>query len=348
MIIRPDVIGIDPNNIERVKIADAARIINEGKLVAFPTETVYGLGADALNPKACANIFEAKNRPLDDPLIVHIADKEDLFKVAREIPDTAVKLIDEFWPGPLTLVLKKAETVPDIVTAGLDTVAVRMPDNEIALSLIREAKTFIAAPSANLFGRPSPTTAQHVLQDLNGRIDLLIDGGKVNVGVESTILDLIQHPFRILRPGGISLEKLKTILPDIAISKEYAILSPGMYARHYSPKAAVILVEEKGKAQIDKVRSLAYEFAMQGYNFGIMAKEENKDGYSDHNVKVLGPGKNLPICAANLFSVLREFDRNNVDLIIAEGVEEKELGVAIMDRLRKASGREEKECSAKF
>lgn len=338
MIIRPDVIGIDPNNIERVKITDAAKIINEGKLVAFPTETVYGLGADALNPKACAKIFEAKNRPLDDPLIVHIADKEDLFKIAREIPDTAFKLIDEFWPGPLTLVLKKAETVPDIVTAGLDTVAVRMPNNEIALSLIREAKTFIAAPSANLFGRPSPTTAQHVLQDLNGRIDLIIDGGKVSVGVESTILDLTQHPFRTLRPGGISLEKLKTILPDIEIYKERVILSPGMYARHYSPKATVILVEEKGKDQIDKVGNLAYEFAMQGYNFGIMAKEENKDRYGDHNVKVLGPEKNLPLCAANLFSVLREFDRNNVDVIIAEGVEEKELGMAIMDRLRKAQG----------
>ena len=158
MIIRPDVIGIDPNNIERVKIADAARIINEGKLVAFPTETVYGLGADALNSKACAKIFEAKKRPLDDPLIVHIANKEDLSRVAREIPDTALRLVDKFWPGPLTLVLKKAETVPDIVTAGLDTVAVRMPNNKIALSLIREAKTFIAAPSANLFGRPSPTT----------------------------------------------------------------------------------------------------------------------------------------------------------------------------------------------
>ena len=334
--MKTDILRVDSFGIDQVTIRIAADIIKSGGLVAFPTETVYGLGADALNPEAVAKIFEAKNRPLNDPLIVHIADIQDLLRLSNEVYKITLDLVDAFWPGPLTLVLKKSQTVPSIVTAGLETVAVRMPDHPVALSLIRESQTPIAAPSANLFGRPSPTTAQHVLDDLNGRVDLILDAGKTNVGVESTILDLTQTPFRILRPGGVNLESLRTIIPDIEPYNGNKILAPGMFIRHYSPKAKVILVEENGSVQIDKIKMLASEFAVQGYCIGIIAKEENKDKYSDFNVKVLGPAKNLNLCAANLFSILREFDKEGTQVIIAESVKEEGLGVAIMDRLRKA------------
>lgn len=336
--MRTEIIKVNPHNIDLTKIRGAAKKIKDGDLVAFPTETVYGLGADAFNSQAVAKIFEAKNRPLDDPLIVHISQREDLFKLIKDIPDIVSELTDEFWLGPLTLVLKKSEIVPDIVTAGLDTVAIRMPANEIALSLIRESQTPIAAPSANLFGRPSSTDSQHVLDDLNGRIDLIIDGGKSEVGVESTVLDLTQSPPSILRPGGVSIERLKEIIGGVKIYKQDKILSPGMYPRHYSPKAKVILVEGNGEVQVEKVRNLASRFDLQDCCLGIMAKEENKDKYGGFNVKSLGPGDDLATCAANLFSVLREFDKEDVDVIIAESVKEEGIGLAIMNRLRKASG----------
>jgi L-threonylcarbamoyladenylate synthase len=340
--MKTDILKINPFSIEQDYIIKAANIIRAGGLVAFPTETVYGLGADALNPVACAKIFQAKNRPFEDPLIVHIADKQDLLRLFNDVYKITLDLVDAFWPGPLTLVLKKSQGIPLIVTADLETVAVRMPDHPVALSLIRESQTPIAAPSANFFGRTSPTTAEHVLDDLDGRLDLILDGGKTSVGVESTILDLTQTPFRILRPGGVSLESLRTIIPDIEPYQGNKILSPGMFKRHYSPKARVILVEEDGKAQIDRVKTIVSEFAMQGYCVGIMAKEENRDTYDrDFNIKILGPAKNLSLCATNLFTVLRDFDKDGTQIIIAEGVKEEGLGVAIMDRLRKASVREE-------
>lgn len=336
--MRTEIIKVNPHNIDLTKVRKAAKKIKDGDLVAFPTETVYGLGADAFNSQAVAKIFEAKNRPLDDPLIVHVSQREDLFKLIKDISDIVSELTNEFWPGPLTLVLKKSEIVPDIVTAGLDTVAIRMPANEIALSLIRESQTPIAAPSANLFGRPSSTDSQHVLDDLNGRIDLIIDGGKSEIGVESTVLDLTQSPPSILRPGGISIERLKETIGGVKIYKQDKILSPGMYPRHYSPKAKVILVEGNGEVQVEKVRNLTSRFDLQDCCLGIMAKEENKDKYDGFNVKSLGPRDDLATCAANLFSVLREFDKEGVDIIIAESIKEEGLGLAIMDRLRKASG----------
>ena len=331
------VLKINPDKIDCGKIKKAAGIIKEGGLAAFPTETVYGLGADALNPKAVAKIFEAKNRPLDDPLIVHIAEKRDLLKLTERIPDTAHELSSEFWPGPLTLVLKKSEIVPDIVTAGLDTVAIRIPANEVALSLIKAAGRPVAAPSANLFGRPSPVTAQQVLDDLDGKIDIVIDGGRTVIGVESTVVDLTQSPPTILRPGGISRERLREIMPQVRIYRQGKILAPGMYPRHYAPHAKVAIVEGDGEVQVEKVIKAASEFYKQGYQVGIMAKEEHKKMYKG-NVKSLGPGSNLTICAANLFSILREFDREGVDIIIIEGVIEEGIGMAIMDRLRKAAG----------
>ncbi|MDO8749372.1 MAG: L-threonylcarbamoyladenylate synthase [Candidatus Omnitrophota bacterium] len=338
-----EILKIDAYAPDISKIKKASQIIKEGALVAFPTETVYGLGADALNPVACAKIFQAKKRPLEDPLIVHIADKQDLFKVAREVDKITLDLIGEFWPGPLTLVLKKQEAIPDIVTGGLDTVAVRMPNYKIALSLIKEAKTPVAAPSANLFGRPSPTSAQHVLEDLDGKIDLVIDGGSANIGVESTIVDLTREPFSILRPGGIGIEELRRIIPQIEFYKKDGILSAGMYPRHYAPNAKILIVEGNGKTQVEKVKDLAREFDLRGYRFGILAKFENKDRYGDFNVKLFGPGNDAVLCAANLFSALRDFDQDQVDVIIAEGVKEEGLGAAIMDRLRRASVVSEKD-----
>ncbi|MBU4252264.1 MAG: threonylcarbamoyl-AMP synthase [Candidatus Omnitrophica bacterium] len=336
--MKTGILKINPFSVEQDYILKAANIIKAGGLVAFPTETVYGLGADALNAVACAKIFQAKSRPLEDPLIVHIADKQDLFKVAREIHKITSDLIDAFWPGSLTIVLKKQEVIPDIVTGGLDTIAVRMPNHKIALELIKEAQTPIAAPSANLFGKPSPTTAQHVLEDLDGKIDLVIDGGSTAIGVESTIVDLTREPFCILRPGGIGIEELRRIIPQIEFYKKDGILSAGMYPRHYAPNAKVLIVEGNGKIQVEKVKDLAREFDLQGYHFGILAKFENKDRYGDFNVKLLGPGNDLVVCAANLFSVLRDFDRDKVDVIITEAVKEEGIGIAIMDRLHRAQG----------
>ncbi len=332
---------INSAQIDRDLIQEAAEVIKKGGLVAFPTETVYGLGADAFNSDAVSKIFAAKERPFNDPLIVHVADKQDLLTLSVEVYRITLDLVDAFWPGPLTLVLRKSAIVSSVVTSGLESIAVRMPDNPIALSLIKAAQTPIAAPSANLFGRPSPVTAEHVLEDLEGKIDLILDAGKTRVGVESTILDLTQTPFRILRPGGVSLESLRTIIPDIEPYQGDKILSPGMFKRHYSPKARVILVEENGKAQIDRVNAIASEFARQGYGVGIMVKEENKDKYNgDFNIKILGQAKNLSVCAANLFTALRSFDKDGTQVIIAEGVKEEGLGAAIMDRLRKAAARD--------
>lgn len=335
--MRTKVIKVNPQNIKLEKIRKAAEIIKKGGLVGFPTETVYGLGADAFNPKAVARIFEVKKRPLNDPLIVHLADKKDLVKVAKETDEFAQKLIERFWPGPLTLVLKKSPLLPDIVTSGLKTVALRMPSHPVALNLIREAKTPVAAPSANLFGKPSPTCARHVLEDLRNKIELVIDAGGTEVGLESTVLDLTQKPFTILRLGAVSVEELQSVIPGIKLYREKKILAPGMFKRHYSPRAKVIVVEE-GRTQIEKVKRLARKFLEEGKRVGIMAKEENKNKYQNFKIKVLGRGNDFRTCASNLFSLLREFDREKFDIIIVEGIKEKDLGRTIMERLRKAQG----------
>ena len=337
--MKTKILEINPKRIDLAQIKIAAEEIKKGNLVAFPTETVYGLGADVLNEKAVAKIFQVKGRPFNDPLIVHIADVKELNRLSKHVPPVALKLAKAFWPGPLTLVLKKSELVSGIVTADLNTVAVRMPANNIALSLIREAKTPIAAPSANLFGRTSPTIAQHVADDLGGKIEMIIDGGKTKVGVESTVLDTTTRPVQVLRTGGISLEKLQKVIGQVKISKELeeGFRSPGMLNSHYSPQARLILVEEKGETQVEEVRQLASEYKAQGFKVGIMAKEENQKKYNGFEVKVIGKGTELEICAANLFSTLRSFDKEGFEIIIAEGLEEQGLGLAIMERLRKAA-----------
>ncbi len=341
------ILKVSSENPELEKISLAAKIIRQGGLVAFPTETVYGLGADALNPKAVREIYAAKNRPLDNPIIVHVANKEDVYRLAEDVPEFAEKLMESFWPGPLTLVLKASSIVPRVTTGGLDTVAIRMPSHKVALALIREAETPIAAPSANLAGRPSPTMAEHVIQDLYGRIDVILDAGPTNIGVESTVLDLTCDPPQILRPGGTTYEELKRILGRVSIHPaalarreihiEHA-RSPGMKHKHYAPKAKVVLVEGKFNAVINKIRELAQQYIREGKKVGILATDESLSEYDVGIVKSLGSRRDLASTAKNLFKLFREFDEDEVDIIIAEGIPQKELGLAVMNRLRRAAG----------
>lgn len=337
--MKTKILKIDLNQIDQNKIKIAADEIRKGNLVAFPTETVYGLGADVFNEKAISKIFIAKLRPLNDPLIVHISNTIQLSILSSHISSSALKLAKAFWPGPLTLVVKKSTRVSNIVTSGLDTVAVRMPNHQIALDLIEKSDTPIAAPSANLFGRTSPTDAWHVVEDLDGRIEVIIDAGKTVVGVESTVVDTTSKPFKLLRAGGVTLEDLRSIVGQIEIGKklEKSFRSPGMMDSHYSPKANLILVEEKGERQIKEVRKKALIQRDSGLKVGIMAKEENKEKYKGFHVKVIGKGNELKNCATNLFSTLRDFDKEKYDVIIAESLEKYGLGLAIMERLKKAS-----------
>jgi L-threonylcarbamoyladenylate synthase len=336
------IIRIDINNIDNEKINLAAKIIKKGGLVGFPTETVYGLGANALDAKAVKKIFEVKKRPSDDPIIIHVSSPGDVYKLAREVPDGAKKLMKKFWPGPLTLVLKKSEIVQGIVTSGLDTVAIRMPSHPVAHSLIKTAKTPIAAPSANLFGKPSPTSAEHVKEDLDGKIDIILDSGETNIGVESTVIDLTSNIATVLRPGGITLEELEKVLGKVKLhpaakaekKKIKKFKSPGMIDRHYAPDADVIVIEGKTKEDVKrKIQELAEKYKQERKKVGIMITDKNS--YDADIVKFVG--KNLDTIAKNLFKTLREFDKEKVDIIIVEGVKTKGLGLAIMNRLKKAA-----------
>jgi len=340
-------VKVNPEKPDLKKILSAAEIIRKGGLVAFPTETVYGLGADALNPTAVLALFEAKKRPLDNPPIVHVADPAEVYRLVEEVPAKARILIDKFWPGPLTLIFKRSNIMPKVTVAGLDTVAIRMPKHKVALELIRLSRCPIAAPSANLAGKPSPTTAQHVYEDLNGRIDAIIDGGATNIGVESTVVDLSVDPPMLLRPGGTPFEELKKVLGDMKLhvfvqaEQELTlqeIRSPGMKHKHYAPKAEVILVEGNVSAVINKVKELSESYRHKGKKVGILATDETQTAYKEEVVKSLGSRSNLKSVAKNLFRLLREIDAQNVDVIIAEGVSSDGLGLAVMNRLRKASG----------
>jgi L-threonylcarbamoyladenylate synthase len=343
------VLKVNPYNPEKEKVQTAAEIIKKGGLVAFPTETVYGLGADALNPTAVLSLFEAKKRPLDNPPIIHVENADNVHRLTKHVPRKAELLMKHFWPGPLTLVLERSEAVPDVTVAGLDTVAVRMPKHEVALALIRKSGVPIAAPSANLAGKPSPTTAQHVLDDLNGRIDAVLDGGATQVGVESTVLDLSVCPPMVLRPGGTTFEALREVLgevelhPFVAAEKQMAIgetRSPGMKHKHYAPKAKLILVEGNVPAVVKKIREMAGDYGRKGCRVGVLATDETAAKYDADAVKSLGSRFNLDAVAQNLFRLLREFDAEEVDVIVAEGVPAEGLGLAVMNRLRKASGYE--------
>ena len=310
-------------------IGQAAEIIKRGGIVAFPTETVYGLGADAFNPLAVARIFEVKKRPYFDPLIVHIARPADLEKIVLNIPSKAKKLIDRFWPGPLTLVLPKRQEVPDIVTAGLPTVAVRIPSHPIALELIELADCPIAAPSANPFGYLSPTTAEHVREQLGDKVDLILDGGPCEVGVESTILSFLEKRPRLLRPGGVSLEEVESIIGKVEIDpvKEERPSAPGMLARHYAPRTPIVLDWSDKDLH-----------SYKGKKIGLLAFQEPINCLKFDHVEVLSKKGDFREAAANLFAAIRRLDAVKLDLILAEPVSEVGLGRAIMDRLRRASG----------
>jgi len=340
------IIRVSPKKPEREFIERAAKIIKRGGLVAFPTETVYGLGANALNKKAVKKIFQVKKRPLDNPVIVHIAEIKDLFKLAKNIPKEAEILIKKFWPGPLTLVLFKKEIVPNEVTAGSNTLAIRMPKNKIALELIKTSGTPIAAPSANLAGRPSPIEARTVFEDLGQRVDLILDGGKTKIGLESTVIDLTTKPFQILRPGGISFEKLKKILKNVELHpflrgeklQDKIVKSPGMKYRHYAPKAPLILVEGKIGEMVKKIKDLIPIYQKKTKKVGVMAAKETKNYYQKADLVLnLGSRKNLEEVARNLFSTLRQFDEKGIDIILAESFPEKGIGLAISHRLKKAA-----------
>ena len=341
------VLKVDAENPEIEVIRIAADTIKKGGLVAFPTETVYGLGADALNPKAVKALFKAKKRPLDNPPIVHVGHVQDVYRLAREVPPKAEKLMEKFWPGPLTLIFKRSEIVPDVTVSGLDTVAVRMPRHKVALALIRESGCPIAAPSANLAGRPSPTTANHVLEDLNGRIDVVLDAGPTNIGVESTVLDLTVDPPQILRPGGTPYEVLREVLgrvelhPVAVADKKVHVdraRSPGMKHRHYAPKAKMIVIEGDLETVVKKIAELVDHYKQRKMKVGVLATDETITSYKADVVKSMGSRKRLEEIAKNLFRLLREFDSEGVDIIIAEGVPTEGLGLAVMNRLRKASG----------
>lgn len=337
-----DVLYVDknmPNLPETKEIKEAALWIREGEVVAFPTETVYGLGGNALLYEAIEKIYQAKGRPSDNPLIVHIASREQLHDFVSEIPPLAEKLMDAFWPGPLTLVLPTNGSLPENVTAGLQTVAVRMPEHPVALALIEASGVPVAAPSANLSGKPSPTTADHVAKDLTGRIKAIVDGGKTGVGVESTVVDCTGTIPMILRPGGVTKEELEAVvsnvLTDPALSGEnLAPRSPGVKYTHYAPKAPLILVE----ASVAQIQQLIEEKKREGKRVGVLTTEEQLKNYEADLVVACGSREKLATVASELYSALRRFDEEELDILFAETFKKEGLGIAIMNRLEKASG----------
>ena len=330
----------EPGSIEK-----AGEILKKGGLVAFPTETVYGLGANALDEKAAAKIYAAKGRPSDNPLIVHIARMEDLPAVASEIPEKAKMLAEHFWPGPLTMIFKKTEKVPYGTTGGLDTVAVRMPVHPVALQVIAAGGGFIAAQSANTSGKPSPTTAAHVAADMDGRIDMVLDGGAAGIGLESTIVDMSEETPVILRPGYINQALLEQVIGEVrmdqALIQENSKVrpkAPGMKYKHYAPKADLKIVEGTQEAVVAEINRRICEQAAKGEKTGVIATEETKDLYKGGLVKSIGRRSDEEAIARHLYSVLREFDESEVTQIYSEAFDTPNMGQAIMNRLVKAAG----------
>lgn len=330
--------------LNKTTIRQAGSILKKGGLVAFPTETVYGLGADALNEKASEKIYAAKGRPSDNPLIIHIADMEDLEKIVDIIPDKAVTVAEKYWPGPITMIFEKSEIVPYGTTGGLDTVAVRMPSDEIAQAVIRAGGGFIAAPSANTSGRPSPTEAEHVIEDLSGKVDMILDGGAVNIGVESTILDMTVNPPMILRPGAITKEMLSELIGEVVEDRtmmtitDTAPKAPGMKYRHYAPKGDLSIVEGPMELVIEAINRMASHRISQGYKVGIIGTQETVSRYTKGIVKSVGTREDEATIANHLYGILREFDTDEVDYIFSESFATGGIGNAIMNRLLKAAG----------
>lgn len=340
------VIKIDSADIDNARMQEAADLIRAGELVAFPTETVYGLGADALHPEASMKIYAAKGRPSDNPLIVHICKFEELVSIAREVPSQAKKLADAFWPGPLTMIVWKNDRVPFETTGGMDTVAVRMPDHPVALALIEKSGCLIAAPSANTSGKPSPTEAAHVALDMDGRIPMILDGGSVGIGIESTIIDLTEEVPMILRPGYITKEMLMEVLGEevridpgiIAADSGKKPKAPGMKYKHYAPKADLVLVEGETGRVVAEINRLVREKQEMGQVVGVIATDETMESYQADHVVSIGAREDEDAIARHLYKILREFDDMNVDAIYSESFATPRIGQAIMNRLLKAAG----------
>lgn len=345
VIMKTKIVRLNEQQIDMQTIEEAGRVIREGGLVAFPTETVYGLGGDALNASSSGKIYAAKGRPSDNPLIIHIADMEALSGIVKEIPDAAHKLAEKFWPGPLTMIFKKAECVPLETTGGLSTVAVRMPSGRIARELIKASGGYVAAPSANLSGRPSPTLARYVIQDMDGRIDMILDGGEADIGLESTIIDLTGEEPMILRPGYITEEMLKNTIGKIDVDRtiiegnsKQAPKAPGMKYRHYAPKGSLTIVEGSSEEVTEYIRRQLSECAKQGRKTGVIATDETVEKYNADSVKSAGSRRDEEQIARHLFRILREFDDEEIEVMYAESFESKGVGQAIMNRLLKAAG----------
>lgn len=336
---------IDSSHIDEAIMERAAGIIRAGGLVAFPTETVYGLGADALNADASARIYAAKGRPSDNPLIVHIADFADMARIAEDVPPEARLLADAFWPGPLTMIVRGNARVPKETTGGMDTVAVRMPSHPVALELIRKSGGYIAAPSANTSGRPSPTLAEHVAEDMDGRIPMILDGGPVGIGIESTIVDLTEKIPVVLRPGYITLDMLREIIGEVKLDPGLAAedstvrpKAPGMKYKHYAPRADMILIEGEEDQVVKTINALAEDAEGYGKRVGIIATDETRERYVRGEVVSIGARQDEDAIARHLYGILREFDERGVDVIYSESFATPRIGQAIMNRLLKAAG----------
>jgi L-threonylcarbamoyladenylate synthase len=334
-------VQIDENKIDESLIKEAGEIIKKGGLVAFPTETVYGLGGDALNPESSKKIYAAKGRPSDNPLIVHIYRLEDLDRIVKNVSEDAKKVMDAFWPGPLTLIFEKTDVVPKETTGGLDTVAVRFPIHPTAMAFIEAAGGFVAAPSANLSGRPSPTLAKYVCEDLNGRVDMIIDGGNIPIGLESTIVDMTSEVPMILRPGFVSKEMLEEVLGEVKVDPTILDANsterpkaPGMRYRHYAPKADMAIV----RGEDEKVSARINEMAKEHKECTVICVDEHVKDYPGLNIKNVGSAKDSNEIASNLYKILRECDDEGVEFILSESFSDKGIGAAVMNRLIKAAG----------
>ncbi len=343
--MKTEIVKIDEEQIDQEAIARAGEILKRGGLVAFPTETVYGLGGDALNENSSRLIYAAKGRPSDNPLIVHITNMEALKKIVTEIPPAARKLAERYWPGPLTMIFHKSSAVPLATTGGLDTVAVRMPSHKTARAMIDAAGGYIAAPSANRSGRPSPTVARYVIEDLDGLVDMIIDGGEVNIGLESTIIDLTGEVPTILRPGYVTQDMLTETLGLVDVDRtildansHQAPKAPGMKYRHYAPKGNLSIVEGEPERVVSYINERISALQKEGRKTGVIATDETAARYHGDDVKSVGSRRDEEVIARHLFRILREFDDDNVEVMFTESFETAGIGQAIMNRLLKAAG----------
>lgn len=343
--MKTEIVKIDEEQIDQEAIARAGEILKRGGLVAFPTETVYGLGGDALNENSSRLIYAAKGRPSDNPLIVHITNMEALKKIVTEIPPAARKLAERYWPGPLTMIFHKSSAVPLATTGGLDTVAVRMPSHKTARAMIDAAGGYIAAPSANRSGRPSPTVARYVIEDLDGLVDMIIDGGEVNIGLESTIIDLTGEVPTILRPGYVTQDMLTETLGLVDVDRtildansRQAPKAPGMKYRHYAPKGNLSIVEGEPERVVSYINERISALQKEGRKTGVIATDETVARYHGDDIKSVGSRWDEEVIARHLFRILREFDDDNVEVMFTESFETAGIGQAIMNRLLKAAG----------